>query len=149
MQPDTAMHERIARIETSLGAAAESLKAISTRMEIIGDLALSLARTQERVDFQAEELADVSERLSDTEAEIPLIRERFSNWIAVNKGIVAAALAAATVFSWFSLRMVSDYDSQLKSFREQYTTIDRRIAWVEYSLYKDPKNPNRREAPSR
>jgi hypothetical protein len=149
MQADSSIHERIARIETSLGAAADTLKAISTRMEIIGDLALSLARTQERVDIQAEELADVSGRLADTEAESPLIRERFSNWVSVNKGVVAAALAAATVFSWFVLRMVSDYDSQLSAFREQYTTIDRRIAWVEYSIYKDPKNQNRREAPSR
>lgn len=147
MTTDSNMHERMARIETTMSAMAESLRTLNTRMDIIGDLALGLARIQERVDMQAEELSAFESRLTVAETEIPLIRERFSNWVSVNKGVVLSAAAAATLFSWFLLRIVSDYDSQLTSFRDQYTNIDRRISWVEYSIYKDPKNQSRKEIP--
>lgn len=145
MQTDSGIPERIARIETSLDAAADSLKAISARIDIIGELALSLAKTQERVEIHAEELTEISARLGRAEADIPLIRERFSSWVSVNKGVVLSMAAAATVFSWFLLRIVSDYDSQLATFRDQYTSMDRRVSWVEYSVYKDPKRPQPKE----
>ena len=103
-----------------------------------------------------EELRQVSERVvrlqeadSKQKEQIDLLFERsrdcyktaadLNKWVNRGVGAYVVGVVFGSLISFFLIRMIDQYDASARMHSELITTIDRRMAWVEFELRKDKK----------
>lgn len=129
-------------------AVLSALSKMSVENEILQRL-VSLEADTKHILANFEELKQVSERvirlqeadskqkeqidiLFDRSRELDVVSADLNKWVNRGVGAYLVGVVFGSLISFFIVRMIDQYDSQIKTHGELLITIDRRIAWVEF-----------------
>lgn len=125
--PDSAVVERLARIEVGM----QNMQHLLSPLATLGE---NIARMQERSERHSGDVAALSQKVDGAEGRIAAVDSEVKKW--VNRGFGAYAVAGILlgVIASLIFRTVSDYESAIRSNREAIVTMDRRVTQTEFEM---------------
>lgn len=124
---DVMVTERLARIETNVAAMLGLMEQMARHSE-------ALARLQERASQHGsdlEQLKDQAGVLADANQRTALDLHK---WVNRGIGAYSASTVLVGVIAFLLLRMVSDYEGQIRTAGDMLVTLDRRVGWIEHEM---------------
>lgn len=103
-------------------------KHILANFEELKQVSERVIRLQE-ADSKQKEQIDI---LFDRSRELDVVSADLNKWVNRGVGAYLVGVVFGSLISFFIVRMIDQYDSQIKTHGELLITIDRRIAWVEF-----------------
>lgn len=103
-------------------------KHILANFEELKQVSERVIRLQE-ADSKQKEQIDI---LFDRSRELDIVSADLNKWVNRGVGAYLVGVVFGSLISFFIVRMIDQYDSQIKTHGELLITIDRRIAWVEF-----------------